>query len=233
MFPRSLCPRLPASSYLSRMPALRPLHLGLTGNIASGKSTVTRQLAALGATIIDADVLARAAIAQGTPGFAAVVDEFGPGVLASDGDIDRAVLRSRVFHDPQAREALNAIVHPAVRRLRDAEYDAAVAREDRIVISDVPLLFEVGLDHAFDGIILVDAPPDVRRDRLIRDRGLAPADADAMMAAQWSSARKRAGATWVIDNDGSREQLQARVAALWDTLCTLADRHRLATPSAP
>jgi len=214
------------------MSTTRPLHLGLTGNIASGKSTVARQLAQLGATIIDADVLARAAVAPGTAGFDAVVETFGEGILNATGDIDRAALRQRVFRDVQAREALNAIVHPAVKRLRDAEVEAALARGDRLIISDVPLLFEVGLDHAFDGIILVDAPLAVRRERLIRDRGLSPADADAMIAAQWPSERKRAGATWVIDNDGSREQLHARVAALWDTLCTLAEQRRLATPSA-
>lgn len=214
------------------MSTTRSLHLGLTGNIASGKSTVTRQLASLGATIIDADVLARAAIAPGTPGFDEVVETFGEGFVDANGAIDRAALRQRVFHDAQAREALNAIVHPAVRRLRDAEYAAAVSRGDRIIISDVPLLFEVGLDQAFDGIILVDAPPSVRRDRLVRDRGLSPTDADAMIAAQWPSERKRAGSTWVIDNDGSREQLHARVAALWDTLCTLAEQRRMATPPA-
>lgn len=191
------------------------LHLALTGNIASGKSTVAALLAARGATIIDADVLAREAVAPGTPGLEAVVDRFGDGVLAADGSLDRAALRARVFRDPVARDALNAIVHPAVRRLRDDAVAAARARGDRIVISDIPLLFEVGLEHAFDGVILVDAPEPVRLARLVHDRGLAAADAQAMIDAQWPSARKRAGATWVIDNVGDRAALGPRVDAVW------------------
>ncbi len=194
------------------------LHLALTGNIASGKSTVAALLAARGATIIDADVLAREAVAPGTPGLEAVVDRFGNGVLAADGSLDRAALRVRVFHDPVARDALNAIVHPAVRRLRDDAVAAARARGDRIVISDIPLLFEVGLEHAFDGVILVDAPEGMRRDRLVRDRGLSAADAQAMIDAQWPAARKRAGATWVIDNVGDRDALGPRVDELWDEI---------------
>lgn len=191
------------------------LHLALTGNIASGKSTVAALLAARGATIIDADLLAREAVAPGTPGLEAVVDRFGDGVLAADGTLDRAALRARVFRDPVARDALNAIVHPAVRRLRDDAVAAARARGDRIVISDIPLLFEVGLEHAFDGVILVDAPEGMRLDRLVRDRGLAAAEAQAMIDAQWPSARKRAGATWVIDNVGDRAALGPRVDEVW------------------
>lgn len=193
-------------------------HFGLTGNIASGKSAVASLLAAHGATIIDADVLAREVVAPGTPGFAAVLDHFGRVVLGADGTLDRARLRQRVFSDPAQRSALNAIVHPAVALLRDQRVAEARARGDRIVISDIPLLFEVGLEHAFDGVIVVDAPESVRLDRLMRDRGMAADDARAIMAAQWPSERKREGATWVIDNDGSRDQLAARVAGLWRTL---------------
>lgn len=208
------------------MPAPRPLHLGLTGNIASGKSTVAHQLAQLGATVIDADTLARAAVAPGTPGYLAVVNAFGPGVVQPDGTLDRAELRRLVFFDPQRRSALNAIVHPAVGRLRMAALADATARGDRIVISDIPLLFEVGLEHLFDGIILVDAPAALRRARLIADRGLPAHEADAMIAAQWPSEKKRALANWVIDNDGSKAQLQARVAELWDTILLLAEQRR-------
>jgi dephospho-CoA kinase len=209
----------------------KPLHLGLTGNIASGKSTVARQLAGFGATVIDADVLARDAVAPGTEGFHAVVELFGDGVVASTGMLDRAQLRARVFADPHARAALNAIVHPAVARLRAEHFDAARARGDRLVISDIPLLFEVGLEHAFDGIILVDAPASTRRQRLVRDRGLPPHEADAMIAAQWDSAPKRKRATWVIDNDGTPEQLTERVADLWHTIRSLADQRHLSAPS--
>jgi dephospho-CoA kinase len=208
------------------MPSPRPLHLGLTGNIASGKSAVAAQLSQLGAFVIDADVLAREAVAHGTPGFAAVVDHFGPDVVAADGTLDRAALRRRVFRDAQARDVLNGIVHPEVSRRRERQFAAAAARGERVVISDIPLLFEVGLEHAFDGVILVDAPVDTRRERLIRDRRLSAVDADAMMAAQWPSDRKRSGATWVIDNDGTREQLHARVSGLWRSILELADRRR-------
>jgi dephospho-CoA kinase len=210
---------------------LAPLHLGLTGNIASGKSTVARQLAGLGATIIDADQLARDVVAPGTEGFHAVVELFGDGVVAPSGALDRAQLRSRVFADSDARAALNAIVHPAVARLREHHVRVASERGDRVVISDIPLLFEVGLEHGFDGIILIDAPIATRRERLIRDRGLTPSDADAMIRAQWDSAPKRKQATWVIDNDGTPEQLTERVANLWHTIRSLADRRHMAAPS--
>jgi dephospho-CoA kinase len=198
------------------------LHLALTGNIAAGKSTVAAMLAAHGATIIDADVLSREAVAPGTAGLDAVVERFGAQVLAADGTLDRAALRARVFNDAVARDALNAIVHPAVRRLRDEAVRAAGERGDRIVISDIPLLFEVGLEHAFDGIILVDAPEAMRRERMVRDRGLTDAVAQAMIDAQWPSDRKRAGATWIVENDGSREALAARVEAVWRDVEALA-----------
>lgn len=201
--------------------SFRMLQLALTGNIASGKSTVAALLAAHGATIIDADLLARDAVRPGTPALEAIVERFGPSVLLADGSLDRPALRDRVFRDPVAREALNAIVHPAVSRLRDHELAEARRRGDTVVISDIPLLFEVGLEHAFAGVILVDAPESARLERLVRDRGLSPEQAQAMIDAQWPSARKRAGATWIIDNDGPREQLAVRVADLWQTIQTL------------
>ena len=193
-------------------------HLALTGNIAAGKSTVAALLAARGATLIDADRLARDAVAPGTPGFDAVVAQFGPTVVGPEGQIDRGALRRRVFADAAAREVLNGIVHPIVARLREAAVAAARARGDSLVISDIPLLFEVGLERAFDGVLLVDAPEAVRRDRLVRARGLTEAEAEAMIAAQWPSARKRAGATWMLENGGSRDALEAQVDALWPAL---------------
>ncbi len=202
---------------------LRMLHLGLTGNIASGKSAVAALLAAHGATIIDADILSREAVAQGTPGYAAVLAHFGPTVLAADDSLDRAALRRQIFADPAEREALSAIVHPAVGRLRDARLEDARARGDRVVISDVPLLFEVGLVHAFDGVIVVDAPAALRLERLMRDRGLPELEARAIMDAQWPADRKRAFATWVIDNDGSRDQLATRVDEVWRSIQTNLD----------
>jgi len=202
------------------------LNLALTGGIASGKSSVSALFSSLGAIVIDADVLAREVVAPGTDGFAEVVATFGSGMLASDGTIDRAALRRRVFANAQERDALNAIVHPAVSRRREARL-AEIRRAElesgtsTVVISDIPLLFEVGLEHAFDGVILVDSPPEVRLARLLRDRGLPANEAQAMMSAQWPSDRKRAGATWVIDNDGSREQLAVRVAEVWRAIHAL------------
>ncbi|QJR36018.1 dephospho-CoA kinase [Gemmatimonas groenlandica] len=197
------------------------LHLALTGNIASGKSTVASLLAAHGATIIDADLLARDAVRPGTAALDAIVERFGPSAVQPDGTLDRPALRRRVFRDPVARDALNAIVHPAVGRLRDEQVAAARRRGDAVVISDIPLLFEVGLEHAFDGVILVDAPESERLARLQRDRGLLHEEAQAMIDAQWSSSRKRSGATWIIDNDGPREQLPTLVAELWQTIQAL------------
>jgi dephospho-CoA kinase len=217
-----MCHRAPGfRSPVAFVVSFRMLHLALTGNIAGGKSTVAALLAAHGATIIDADLLAREAVRPGSAALEAIVDHFGPSVLLADGTLDRPALRRRVFQDPVAREALNAIVHPAVRRLRDAHVAAARQRGDAVVISDIPLLFEVGLEHAFDGVILVDAPEPERLARLQRDRGLPRAEAQAMIDAQWPSARKRSGATWIIDNDGPKEQLPARVAELWQTIQAL------------
>ncbi len=191
------------------------LIVGLTGNIAAGKSAVAAQLAARGATVIDADLLAREAVAPGTPGLAAIAARWGPAVLAADGTLDRAALRRVVFADPTERAALDAIVHPEVDRLRRAAITRARAAHARVVVCDIPLLFEVGLESAVDRIVLVDAPAEVRRARLVHDRGLGPAEADAMIAAQMPAAAKRPRAHHIIDNDGTREALAAQVEALW------------------
>ena len=194
------------------------LLVGLTGNIAAGKSSVAARLAALGAPVVDADVLARDAVAPGTPALAALVARFGPGILAADGSLDRAALRGIVFRDDAARAALNAIVHPEVARLRDAALARYRAAGAPLVICDIPLLFETGLDAKMDRIVLVDASVDHRRERLMRDRGLAAAEADAMLAAQMPAEQKRARAHYVIENDGTRGELAAQVDALWAAL---------------
>lgn len=201
----------------------RSLHIGLTGNIASGKSTVSRLLAERGATVIDADLQARQAVERGTPGLEAIVDRFGNGVLLADGSLNRDALRQIVFRDPASRDALNQIVHPAVRALRDRELSLARARGDRIIVSDIPLLFETGLEHEFDAIIFVDASEPVRLARLIAHRSLPEADARAMMSAQWPAAEKRARSTFVVNNDGPLEELSVRVAELWKEINTLAN----------
>jgi dephospho-CoA kinase len=194
------------------------LLVGLTGNIASGKSTVSRLLAAQGATIIDADLLARDAVRPGTPAFERIVARWGSEVLSPDGMLDRGALRSRVFHDPAELEALNAIVHPEVARLRDEAVAAAHERGDQVVVCDIPLLFERTLVDEFDVVVLVDAPRAVRLERLVRDRALRETDAMAMIAAQMPAELKRARADVVIDNDGTPAVLAERVAALWGDL---------------
>ena len=192
------------------------LIVGLTGNIASGKSAVAAQLASLGALIIDADILAREAVEPGRPALAAIETRWGRGVLRRDGSLDRAALRRIVFTDPAERAALDAIVHPAVARLRHAAVETARRRGEPLVVCDIPLLFEAGLEGTVDRIVLVDAPAEVRRDRIVRDRGLSPEEADSMIAAQMPSEAKRARAHYVIDNDGALEELEARVDALWE-----------------
>jgi dephospho-CoA kinase len=194
------------------------LLIGLTGNIASGKSTVARLLADRGATIIDADVLARRAVEPGTPAHRAIVERWGERVLTPDGALDRAVLRQTVFPLPSEIEALNAIVHPEVARLRDEELAAARQRGDRIVVCDIPLLFERRLVAHFDSIVLVDAPRPVRLERLMRDRGLSHEEAMNMIAAQMPAELKRARADFIIENAGTRRELEEQVDELWTVL---------------
>jgi dephospho-CoA kinase len=200
------------------------LLVGLTGNIAAGKSTVARLLAERGATVVDADVLAREAVRPGTPALAAIVERWGAGVLAPDGVLDRPALRARVFGAPDQLAALNAIVHPEVARLRDDAVAAARARGDRAVVCDVPLLFENDLAGEFDLVVLVDAPRDLRLERLVHDRGLREPEAMAMLAAQMPAELKRARADHVIENAGSREALAAQVDALWRSLHARLER---------
>ncbi len=192
--------------------------IGLTGNIAAGKSSVARLFAAWGATLVDADALAREVVRPGSDVLAAIVGRWGAAVTQPDGALDRAALRRIVFADPAERAALDAMVHPAVGRLRDAAVAAARARGDRLVVCDIPLLFEAGLEGTVDAIVLVDAPRAVRRARLLRDRDLTPAEADAMLDAQWPSDAKRTRADWVIDNDGAPAQLERRARTVFDAL---------------
>jgi dephospho-CoA kinase len=194
------------------------LLVGLTGNIASGKSTVSQMLSERGATIIDADVLARRAVELGTPGYQRIVERWGDAVLAPDGHLDRAALRGLVFSNPEELEHLNAIVHPEVERMRDRLVREALERGDRIVVCDIPLLFERHLGENFDRIILVDAPRPLRLERLVKDRGLREPEAIDMITAQMPAELKRARADIVIDNDGTLAQLEQQVAAAWATL---------------
>jgi len=194
------------------------LLVGLTGNIASGKSTVTQLLSERGATIIDADVLARRAVERGTTGYEAISRRWGTSVLAPDGHLDRPALRRIVFGNPKELEALNDIVHPEVERLREKLIAEAKARGDRVVICDIPLLFEKKMVDLFDKILLVDAPRPLRLERLVSERGLRETEAMAMIAAQMPAELKRARADFVIDNSGTLSDLEARVDDIWKTL---------------
>jgi dephospho-CoA kinase len=185
------------------------LNVGLTGNIAAGKSTVVDWFRRWGATIVDADALAREAQAPGSEVLATIVRRFGTNVLAKDGSLDRAALRGKVMGDDDALSALNAIVHPVVQALREELQEVARRRGDVLLVNDIPLLFEV-LDPAqFDAIVVVDAPLALRRTRLRTLRGLSNEDADRMIAAQMDAQRKRAQAHYVIENDGSLDALEA------------------------
>lgn len=197
--------------------------VGLTGNIASGKSTVARVWQRLGAPVIDADVLARRAVAPGSVGLRRIVAAFGPGVLDDAGQLDRAALRDIVFRDPEARAKLEAIVHPEVGRLRREEEARLEAAGERIVVHDIPLLFEAGLDREFDAVVLVDASERVRLERLVRDRGLPEDEARRMIDAQMPSSQKRDRADYVIENEGTLEALERAAEEVWRELRRRAD----------
>jgi dephospho-CoA kinase len=194
------------------------LLVGLTGNIASGKSTVAQLLSEHGATIIDADVLARRAVERGSPAFDAIVRRWGTSVLAPDGHLDRAALRRTVFGNPKELEALNNIVHPEVEQLRDKRIAEARTRGDRIVVCDIPLLFEKKMVDMFDKIVLVDAPRPLRLERLVHDRGLRETEAMNMIAAQMPAELKRARADFVIDNASTLTELERKVDDVWASL---------------
>ncbi|MGW5937419.1 dephospho-CoA kinase [Streptomyces celluloflavus] len=190
--------------------------VGLTGGIGAGKSEVSRLLASYGAVIVDADRIAREVVEPGTPGLAAVVEEFGAGVLASDGTLDRPKLGGIVFADPERLKALNAIVHPLVGA-RSAELEAS-AGPDAVVVHDVPLLAENGLAPLYDLVIVIDAAPQTQLDRLVRQRGMTEDEAKSRMAAQATREQRLAIADLVIDNDGPLAELEPQVREVWERL---------------
>ena len=200
------------------------LLIGLTGNIASGKSSVAALMQRKGAWLIDADVLAREAVAAGSAGLSAIVERWGSQVLDSQGGLNRAALRQIVFTNAAEREALNAIVHPEVERLRLTAIERARESGAPIVVCDIPLLFEKGLESLFDVVILVDASDAIRLERLMRTRGLPEDEARSIMAAQWPAAGKRALADLVIENAGSLEALKEHVGRAWSALQRRVDR---------
>lgn len=181
--------------------------IGLTGNIASGKSSVVEVWRRLGAAVIDADQLARAAILPGTTAHRRV--------LAAFGTADRAALRDIVFREPARRAELERIIHPEVARLR-SEAEAALAKQGaRVVVNDIPLLFEAGLADEFDLIVLVDAPRETRIARIVANRGIAREEAERMVDAQMPAGRKRQHATFVIENVGDLQALENKAEEVW------------------
>ncbi len=201
------------------------LKVGLTGGIGAGKSEVSRLLDSYGAVIVDADKIAREVVEPGTPGLAAVVEEFGAGILTPEGTLDRQRLGSVVFADSDRLAALNAIVHPLVGE-RSAELEREAAEEERaggeesaaVVVHDVPLIAENGLAPLYDLVVVVDASPGTQLERLTRVRGMSREEAAARMAAQATRAERLAVADIVIDNDGTLADVEARVREVWEEL---------------
>jgi len=188
--------------------------VGLTGNVAAGKSAVAEIWRAEGVPVVSADDLARDAVVPGSEGLTEVVAAFGPDVLTSTGDLDRERVRDRVFRDPGARRTLEAILHPRIAGLRSAWILARADEGHALVVSEIPLLFEVGLEGDFDTTVLVDAPEAVRLARLVDQRGLDPGEAARIVKAQMDPAEKRSRADFILDNDGTLDELRAAALAL-------------------
>ena len=196
------------------------MRVGLTGGVASGKSTVSAILAELGAVVIDADQLAREVVAPGTEGLAEVVAAFGEGVLTAEGELDRPAMGAIVFADPEKRRALESIIHPRVRA-RAAEIEAA-APPGAVVVHDIPLLAETGQGNGFDAVVVVDVPAGVQVERMTGIRGMTREDAQARIGAQATREQRRAIATYVIENTGSLEDLRTEVERVLDELAARA-----------
>lgn len=192
--------------------------VGLTGGIGSGKSSVSALLASYGAVVLDADLMAREVVANGTPGLAEVSEAFGEDVLRPDGSLDRERLGRRVFSDPAELARLNAIVHPRVGERFAEQLAAAQASGARVVVHDMPLLVENGLQGRYDVVVVVAVSPETQVDRLVRRRGMDEADARARINAQASLEERLRVADHVIDNDGPLEDLAPQVERLWTAL---------------
>jgi dephospho-CoA kinase len=187
---------------------------GLTGGIASGKSTVSEILRELGAHVLDADEIAREVVAAGSPGLAAVAARF-PGVLLPDGTLDRRKLAARIYAEPSERFALNALLHPLIAQRFLEHTERLRASGESRVVYDAALLFENGLERGMDGVILVWIPLELQKARLAARDRLSPEEAEARLAAQEPLDQKRARATWIVDNSGDRESTRAQVETIW------------------
>lgn len=190
------------------------LILGLTGGIASGKSSVAAMFAELGAVVVSADQLAREAVAPGTPALRALTAAFGTAILNAAGELDRGALAQLVFADPAARERLNAITHPAIAGLAEARLRELRAQNVPLVVYEAALLFEAGAEQRVDRVLVVTVDPDIQRQRLVARDRLETTDAQARMAAQWPQAEKVIRADYVIDNSGSVEETRHQITAL-------------------
>jgi dephospho-CoA kinase len=202
--------------------------VGLTGGIASGKSTVARRLVELGAVHVDADAISREVVEPSTSGLAAVVDEFGPAVLTQDGSLDRAALGAIVFTDPEARARLEAIIHPRVHA-RTAELIAEAQAENpaAVVVYDVPLLVEARRELRFDLIVVCEAPAETRIERLLTNRGMSRDEAERRIGAQATDEERRAVADVIIDTSTTRQHTFDQVDELWrDVSARAGDRAR-------
>jgi len=197
------------------------LSVGLTGGIGSGKSSVSARLASLGAVVIDSDLVARQIVEPGEPALAEVETRFGAGVIRADRTLDRQALADIVFNDADALADLNAIMLPRIGA-RTAAIQAA-APSDAVVVHDSPLLVEQGLAAAYDVVVVVDCPDDVRLERVVEQRGMSAVDARARMAAQATREERLAVADFVIENSGSRADLDSQVDRLWAQLLAAAE----------
>ncbi len=194
------------------------LVVGLTGNVAAGKSAVAELWRGAGVPVVSADELARAAVAPGTEALTGIAELFGQEVIRKDGMLDRAAVRGIVFRDEEALRALESIVHPEVRRLRDAWTAEQHEVGAEVVVWEIPLLFETGMEREVDVVVVVDAPARVRRRRIVETRGLGEAEADAVMGAQLAADEKRRRADVVVENAGTREELAARAGEVLGVL---------------
>lgn len=192
--------------------------VGITGTLGAGKSTVGRLFERWGAWRVDADELAREAVAPGSPALEEIREVWGDGVLDGEGGLDRAAMRDVVFGDPRARERLESIVHPEVRRLREERLRQAREEGAEVVVAEIPLLLETEMEDEFDVVVVVDAPREVRRERVRSERGVAADTFEAIEAAQWPAGRKRRAADLVVENDGTREELEAAARSAWEAI---------------
>ena len=200
----------------------RPFRVGLTGTVAAGKSTVAGNLAERGATVIDADELAREIVRPGYPAYARIREAFGRSVIGPDGAIDRSALREAAFADERARERLEEISHAGIRELRARRIDEAAAAGVRVIVEEIPLLFEVGLEDDYDMIVVVDAPREVRETRALGSRGWTAEEFAAIDAAQLAASEKRRRADRVLDNRGDPGELGSATHRLWREILRVA-----------